>query len=58
LVQLGGEWFYSEYAGGRGVSSLGVNGNGNGNGNGSGNVQPEPLPPEEERNRILDLFKN
>ncbi len=50
LVQVGGEWFYSEYAGNRGVSSLG--------GNGNGNVHTEPLPPEEERNRILDLFRN
>ena len=48
LIQMGGEWFYSEYAGGRGVSSLGVNDNG----------QAETLPPEEERNRILDLFRN
>jgi penicillin-binding protein 1A len=50
LVQMGGEWFYSEYAGNRGVSSLGGNGNANG--------QAESLPPEEERNRILDLFRN
>jgi penicillin-binding protein 1A len=48
LVQMGGEWFYTEYSGGRGVSSLG----------GTGNGQAEPLPPEEERNRILDLFRN
>jgi hypothetical protein len=45
---MGGEWFYTEYSGGRGVSSLG----------GTGNGQAEPLPPEEERNRILDLFRN
>lgn len=48
LVQMGGEWVYPEFAGSSGVSSLG--------GNSSG--QAEALPPEEERKRILDLFRN
>jgi penicillin-binding protein 1A len=48
LVQLGGDWVYPEFAGKNGISSLGANANG----------QAETLPPEEERNRILDMFRN
>ena len=48
LVQMGGDWVYPEFAGNNGISSLGTNANG----------QTETLPPEEERNRILDLFRN
>jgi penicillin-binding protein 1A len=48
LVQMGGDWVYPEFAGNNGISSLGTNANG----------QAETLPPEEERNRILDLFRN
>jgi penicillin-binding protein 1A len=44
VVQVGGEWYYQEYAQGQGVSSLGL--------------QDElPIPPTpEERKSILDLF--
>ena len=62
VVNLGGEWYYNEYARGGGVSSLG----------GSSNQDPAAANPEqshkgdpgagaspsEEKNRILDLFKN
>ncbi|HEY1092843.1 MAG TPA: penicillin-binding protein 1A [Burkholderiaceae bacterium] len=52
VVNNGGEWFYEEYARNTGVSSLGLE-------------TPAPAtgtvaapPPAEERNRILDLFRN
>jgi penicillin-binding protein 1A len=52
VVNNGGEWFYDEYARNTGVSSLGLD-------------APMPSsaptaspPPAEERNRILDLFRN
>jgi penicillin-binding protein 1A len=54
VVNLGGEWYYEEYARGSGVSSLGVDGRGDSAA--AGGVQV--LPPSEERKRILDLFRN
>ena len=51
LVNIGGEWVYEEYAKGGSVTSLGAGGDG------SGKAQ-NALPPAEERNRILDLFRN
>jgi penicillin-binding protein 1A len=50
LVQSGGEWFYSEFSGNSGISSLGSNND--------TNAQKDAIPPEEERKRILDLFRN
>ena len=50
LVQSGGEWFYSEFSGNSGISSL--------SSNNDTNVQKDAIPPEEERKRILDLFRN
>jgi penicillin-binding protein 1A len=52
LVNLGGEWFYTEFANGSGVTSIGME---NMPGTPLGTVMP---PPPEERNRILDLFRN
>lgn len=49
LVQMGGDWVYSEFAGGNGISSLG---------NKDNSSQADAMPPEEERKRILDLFRN
>jgi penicillin-binding protein 1A len=58
VVNVGGEWYYDDYAPGRGVASLGVD---------TTPTQPAealagaPIgapPPPEERNRILDLFRN
>lgn len=50
VVNVGGEWFYEEYARNAGVASVGLN------------EHPAPAaatpPPSEERNRILDLFRN
>jgi penicillin-binding protein 1A len=50
LVQMGGDWFYSEFSGGSGIGSLG--------GNNDNKGQTDAIPPEEERKRILDLFRN
>ncbi|MFT3779529.1 MAG: penicillin-binding protein 1A [Ottowia sp.] len=56
VVRVGGDWYYEEYARGGGISNLG----------GAG-LEPDPATspeggqapaPSEERNRILDLFKN
>lgn len=51
LVNVGGDWMYEEFAKGGGVSTLGT-------GADASNKTPVPLPPAEERNRILDLFRN
>ncbi len=66
VVNMGGEWFYAEYARGSGVSSVGL-GDRPAPG-GTENPAPDPSvppgtaiqtpPPSEERKRILDLFKN
>ncbi len=46
VVNVGGEWFYEEYARGAGVSSVGLD-------------EKSPTPPsDDERNSILDLFRN
>ena len=52
VINVGGEWFYAEYAGPAGVSSLGLS-------NGANPNQPQviPMPPAEEKRRILDLFR-
>lgn len=50
LVNIEGQWIYEENSNGRGISSLGVE---------EDIATTEiPLPPEEERRRILDLFRN
>lgn len=58
VVRVGGDWYYEEYARGGGISNLG----------GAGLAPAAPSAPDpnesgaaapsEERNRILDLFKN
>lgn len=53
VVNVGNDWYYEEYARGGGISHLG----------GAGLSEPaeastENAAPSEERNRILDLFKN
>jgi penicillin-binding protein 1A len=60
VVNAGGEWYFDEYAPGRGVSSLGVETAPAPTGEASsGAAAPEaPTPAPEERNRILDLFRN
>jgi len=51
LVNVGGDWMFEEFARGGGVTSLGT-------GADAAHKTPAPLPPAEERNRILDLFRN
>ncbi|MEY4561718.1 MAG: hypothetical protein RLZZ618_995 [Pseudomonadota bacterium] len=46
LVNVGGEWYYEEYARGSGVSSLGLD------------DKLPAAPSEDEKKGILDLFKN
>ncbi len=60
VVNVGGEWYYDDYPPGRAVATLGMDSNppvptevpaG-------GSVPAAPVAPREERNRILDLFRN
>ena len=53
VVQIGGEWYYEENARNGGVSSLGMDSASTGSAAGA-----TPPPATEERNRILDLFRN
>jgi penicillin-binding protein 1A len=59
VVDIGGEWFYDEYAKGSGISSVGVDAENplTGQTTPSGAVIPAPRA-SEERKRILDLFTN
>jgi penicillin-binding protein 1A len=51
LVQIGNDWVFEELAKNGGITTLGV---------GAENTAAKPaaLPPGEEKNRILDLFRN
>jgi len=61
VVNVGGEWYFEEFARGNSVSSLGLDDKG-----GSAGVAPpaaatggaHPPAPADERSRILDLFRN
>ena len=44
-----GDWAYTEFSRGGGVSSLGLD---------SRSDSPEPMPANDEKKKILDLFKN
>jgi len=52
VVNLDGEWFYDEYAGPAGVSSLGLTDR-------ADPSQPQiiPMPEADEKRKILDLFR-
>jgi len=52
VVNNGGEWFFEEYSGGAGITTLGVEGTK------SSTPQVIPMPYDEEKKRIFDLFKN
>lgn len=54
VVNVSGEWFYEEYARNAGVASLGMESAAPID----GAPAPGTPPPPEERNRILDLFRN
>jgi penicillin-binding protein 1A len=56
VVNVGGEWFYEEYARNAGIASVGLEEQQRGAG--GTDVAPHAPPPTEERNRILDLFRN
>ena len=69
VVNMGGEWYYEEYARGGGVGSLGLASPATGNAPlapedkslmNSDGLPPnrQPLPPTDERKSILDLFRN
>ena len=69
VVNVGGEWYYEEYARGGGVGSLGLAAPATGNAPlapedkslmNSDGLPPnrQPLPPTDERKSILDLFRN
>ncbi|MBU0889570.1 MAG: penicillin-binding protein 1A [Gammaproteobacteria bacterium] len=53
VVNVGGEWFYDEYARNGGIGSVGLDDR-----SASSAVAPTAPPPAEERSRILDLFRN
>ena len=54
VVNVGGEWFYEEYARNAGVASVGLEERSVA----PPSIAPQAPPPAEERNRILDLFRN
>lgn len=56
VINVGGEWYYDEYARGSGVSSLGLEDRSAPGPDG----QPakQALPPADEKKSILDLFRN
>ena len=51
VVNINGEWFYEEYNHATGITTLGVESEGS-------TPQVIPMPYEEEKKKILDLFKN
>lgn len=55
VINVGGEWFYEEYARNSGVPSVGLDAPRSA---ASAATVPQAPPPAEERNRILDLFRN
>jgi len=54
VINTGGEWYYSEFAYGNGVTSLGMEDAYPGRAVGSA----QAVPPADERSRILDLFRS
>jgi penicillin-binding protein 1A len=52
VINVGGEWFYDEYAGRSGVTSLGMT-------NSATPAKPQviPMPAADEKRKILDLFR-
>jgi penicillin-binding protein 1A len=56
VINVGGEWYYEEYARGSGVSSLGMEDKSAPGADG----QPakQAMPPADEKKSILDLFRN
>lgn len=62
VVQVGGEWYFDEFAKGAGVAGLGL-GTGTpaastGPEEKGGGTTPKATAPEDEKTRIMDFFKN
>ena len=53
VVNVGGEWYFDEFAKGAGISSLGLNDK-----PGSSPAGTLVLPAADEKKKIIDLFKN
>jgi penicillin-binding protein 1A len=49
VVNVGGEWYFDEFAKGAGVASMGLD---------DGTITPAPLPAADEKKKIMDLFRN
>lgn len=58
VTNVSGEWYYDEYVRTGGVSSVGLEAGMPSSGAGQPDLAPTAPPPAEERNRILDLFRN
>jgi penicillin-binding protein 1A len=58
VVQVGGEWYYDDFAPGRGVASLGIESTPSPSAEPPAAAPIGAPPAPEERNRILDLFRN
>ena len=68
VVNVGGEWYYTEYAKGSGISHVGTQDTaaagatpaqpGSQERSGGISAPIQVLPPSDEKKRILDLFKN
>ncbi|WP_454904469.1 penicillin-binding protein 1A [Variovorax gossypii] len=58
IVNVGGEWYYDDYAPGRGVATLGVEATPAAPVESLTGAPVSPPAPPEERSRILDLFRN
>jgi len=58
IVNVGGEWYYDDYAPGRGVATLGVEATPAAPVEALTGAPVSPPAPPEERSRILDLFRN
>ncbi len=58
VTNVSGEWYYDEYVRTGGVSSVGLEAGMPSSGENPPALAPTTPPPAEERNRILDLFRN
>jgi penicillin-binding protein 1A len=57
VVNEDGDWYYDDYAPGRGVASLGMDAGPTPPAEMLAGAPVSAMPPQEERNRILDMFR-
>ncbi|WP_077000075.1 penicillin-binding protein 1A [Variovorax sp. KK3] len=57
VVQVEGEWYYDDYAPGRGIASLGLGSTPSSPAETLAGASVGAVPTEQERSRILDLFR-